>query len=119
MKHRIAIWAGAGALVVVCWTLYVSATFPTPLAAEGVVWTLACLSCPIALAHHYALSFYLVLLANAATYALVGVIVETIRQTTKPVRFQTGDPLPNGRVRAEKAHEAYAVQLGRRSAKDC
>jgi hypothetical protein len=80
MQRRIAMWASAGALVVVCWTLYVSATFPTPLAADGVVWILACLSCPVALAHHYALSFYLVVLANAATYALVGVIVETIRQ---------------------------------------
>ncbi len=80
MKRRIAIWASAGALVVVCWTLYVSATFPTPLATKGVVWTLLCLTCPIALAHHYALSFYWVLLANAATYALVGGIVETIRQ---------------------------------------
>jgi hypothetical protein len=77
MKSRIAIWAGAGALVVVFWTLYIPATFPTPL---GVVWTLVYLTCPIALARHHALSFYLVLLVNAATYALVGMVVETIRR---------------------------------------
>jgi hypothetical protein len=81
MKLRIAIWSGVGALVVVFWTLYISATSPTPL---GIVWTLAYLTCPIALAHHYALSFYSVLLMNAATYALVGSVVETMRRHYKP-----------------------------------
>ncbi len=81
MKLRIAIWSGVGALVVVFWNLYISATSPTPL---GMVWTLAYLTCPIALAHHYALSFYSVLLMNAATYALVGSVVETMRRHYKP-----------------------------------
>ena len=77
MKSRIAIWASMGALVVLFWRLYMSATFPIPL---GVVWTLVYLTCPIALARHYALSFYFVLLVNAATYALVGMLVETVRR---------------------------------------
>ena len=81
MKLRIAIWTGVGALVVVLWTLYISATSPTPL---GNVWTLAYLTCPIALAHHYALSFYFVLLINTATYALIGTVVETVRRHYKP-----------------------------------
>jgi hypothetical protein len=81
MKLRIAIWTGVGALVVVLWTTYIFATAPTPL---GNVWTLTYLTCPIALAHHYALSFYFVLFINAATYALVGTVVETIRQHYKP-----------------------------------
>ena len=81
MKLRIAIWTSVGALVVVFWTLYISATFPTPL---GIVRTLAYLTCPIALAQHYALSFYFVLLVNAATYALVGTVVETMRRHYKP-----------------------------------
>ena len=80
MKLRVAIWTGVGALVVVLWTLYVSATSPTLL---GNVWTLVYLTCPIALAHHYALSFYFVLLINAATYALVGTVVETMRRHYK------------------------------------
>ena len=81
MKSRIAIWASVGALVVLFWRLYMSATFPTPI---GVVWTLVYLTCPIALARHYALSFYFVLLVNAATYALVGMLVETVRRQHAP-----------------------------------
>jgi hypothetical protein len=50
------------------------------LGAGGVGWALVCLTCPIALASHHALSIYLVLIANAATYALVGVVVETARR---------------------------------------
>ena len=83
MKLRIAIWAGVGALVVVLWTFYISATSPPPL---GAVRTLAYLTCPIALAHHYALSFYFVLLVNAATYALAGTVVETMRRHYKQTR---------------------------------
>lgn len=81
MKLRIAIWSGVGALVVVFWTLYISATSPTPL---GIVRTLAYLTCPISLAGHYTLSFYFVLFMNAATYALVGMVVETMRRRHKP-----------------------------------
>jgi hypothetical protein len=84
MKYRIAIWATLGALVVIGWTLYITAISPTQLTSKAVAWTLACLTCPIALAHRYPLSFYFVLLANAATYALVGVVVETI-----PRHYQT------------------------------
>lgn len=81
MKLRIAIWSGVGALVVVFWTLYISATSRAPL---GIVWTLAYLTCPIARAHHYALSFYFAFFMNAATYALVGMVVETMRRHYKP-----------------------------------
>ena len=81
MKLRIAIWSSVGALVVVFWTLYISVTSPTSL---GTVWIVACLTCPIALAHHYTLNFYSVLLINAATYALVGSVVETMRRQYKP-----------------------------------
>ena len=87
MKLRLSIWAGAGALVVIFWTLYISATAPT---AHGTMWMLACLTCPVALARQYALSFYSVLLTNAATYALVGAAVEVMRghfQQTRVVRY--------------------------------
>ncbi len=83
MKLRIAIWTGVGALLVVLWTLYISATSSTP---PGIVWTLIYLTCPIALARHYALGFYLVLLVNATTYALVGTVVETMRRHYKQAR---------------------------------
>jgi len=81
MKLRIAIWADVGALVVVLWALYISATSPTPL---GNLWALVYLTCPIALARHYALSFYFVLLINAATYALAGTVIETMRRRYQP-----------------------------------
>jgi len=44
---------------------------------------MARLTCPVVLASfyfHFGVGFYWVLLANAAMYALVGLIVETLRQ---------------------------------------
>jgi hypothetical protein len=75
MKLRIAIWAGVGALVVFFWALYISAFSPTPFAS---VWLLVYLTCPIALGRHHAQTFYFVLVVNAGTYALVGMVAETI-----------------------------------------
>lgn len=84
MKFRIAMWAVAGFLVAGCWALYSFSTFPNPITrAEPVVWNLALLTQPIAFASfhfHFGISFYWVLLANAATYGLVGLIAETVRQ---------------------------------------
>jgi hypothetical protein len=80
MMLRIAIWATVGALVVIGWTLYLAATFPTPLSAPA---ALVDLTCPIALLRHYPLSFYVVLVGNAATYALVGAVVEIIRRHSR------------------------------------
>lgn len=78
MKLRIAIWAGVGAAIVLSWGLYLLSTSPVP---HGILWwALVDLTCPIALARHYALSFYFVLLMNAATYALVGTAVEIMRR---------------------------------------
>ena len=75
MKLRIAIWAVAGALVVLSWSLYFMAVPGNPL---GNLWALAYLTCPIFLARSYPhpISVYFVLLVNAATYALIGMVVE-------------------------------------------
>ena len=44
------------------------------------VWILISLTCPVAMAgRHYPISLYEVLAANAVTYSLVGLIVETLR----------------------------------------
>ena len=83
MKIRILMWASAGLLVVGCWNLYALATFPLPMNSEPIVWTLVRLTCPILFPgfhFHFPISIYWVLLANAATYALVGLIVEALRQ---------------------------------------
>ena len=83
MKYRIAMWASAGLLVAGLWNLYALATFPVPMTSEPIVWTLVRLTCPMAFASfhfHFPVSIYWVLLGNAATYALVGLIVETLRR---------------------------------------
>ena len=83
VKYRIAMWASAGLVVAGCWNLYVLAIAPIQIvSAEPIVWTLVRLTCPIVFASfyfHFGLYFYWVLLANAATYAFVGVIAETLR----------------------------------------
>jgi hypothetical protein len=79
MKDRIAVWASMGFLVAGCWALYFAwRSKDNPV--EPIVYTLACLTQPIALLRSYPLSVYLVLFANAATYALVGLTVETVRR---------------------------------------
>lgn len=80
MKSRIAIWATLGALVVVAWRVYISATLSNPLGTGGPGRALAYLTCPIAIASRHPQSFYFVLVVNAATYALVGIVVETMRR---------------------------------------
>jgi len=76
MKLRISVWAGLGALVVFLWTLYLSAVPVTP---HGIARVLLYLTCPFSVLGRHPVSFYLVLLANAATYALVGTVVELMR----------------------------------------
>ena len=81
MKYRIAMWAGAGFLVAVFWALFAIATFPSTSERMRDVWTLISLTCPVAIAgRHYPISLYEVLAANAVTYALAGLIVESLRR---------------------------------------
>ena len=82
MKHRIALWASAGFLVAGCWALYAIATGPSgQIYSDPIIWTLLGLSCPVAVSSyyfHFPISLHAVLLVNAATYALVGLIVESV-----------------------------------------
>ena len=81
MKHRVAMWAFAGFLVAGFWALFALAAFPSTSERMQDVWALVGLSCPIAIVgRHYPISLYEALAANAATYALVGLTVETLRQ---------------------------------------
>ena len=87
MKFRVAIWAGTGFLVAACWAVYAAAIPGSVTPAEPIVWTLVRLTCPIAFASfyfHFGVSLYWVLVANAATYALAGLILETLRQHLHP-----------------------------------
>ena len=87
MKYRIAIWAGVGLLVAAGWALYALATKPPALSLSDPLWPLVRLTCPIAiLGSSYPISLYSALLANAATYALAGLMVETLRQRLHPAK---------------------------------
>lgn len=79
MKYRITMWAIAGFLVAGFWALFAFATFPSTSERMRDVSTFFCTTCPIAIAGmHYPISPYETLAANAVTYALIGLIVETL-----------------------------------------
>ena len=79
LRNRIAVWAAVGFIVAGCWALY-AAVSPSTLETSRSLWILARITCPITFASHLPLSLYAVLIANAATYALIGLIVETLRE---------------------------------------
>ena len=84
MRRIVAIWAGVGVLIAVFWAIYVAMTFPAQLQAKPFLWGLAEITCPIAFASvhfHFGVKLYLAVAANAVTYALIGVIAETLRRT--------------------------------------
>lgn len=80
MKSRIAMWAAAGFLVASGWAVYfLVANKNQPI--EPIVSTLVRLTCPVAIVgSHYPVSLYSALVANVATYALVGLVVESLRR---------------------------------------
>jgi hypothetical protein len=79
MKYRIAIWAIAGFLVAAGWAVYAFASTPPAFTSADPITTLVRLTCPIAiLGSHHPISLYVCLLANAATYGLIGLTVETL-----------------------------------------
>lgn len=80
MKYRIAIWAAAGFLVGCGWAFYfLVASKDHPM--EPIVSILVRLTCPVAIVgSHHPVSVYLALVTNVAMYALVGLVVETIRR---------------------------------------
>jgi hypothetical protein len=83
MKRRISIWASVGFLVACSWAVYAFATTPPAMTFGDPLMTLVELTCPVVLAgvyFHFGISLFWSLLANAATYALVGLIVETLRR---------------------------------------
>jgi tellurite resistance protein TehA-like permease len=80
MKYRIATWAAAGFLVASGWAVYLLVRSKDHL-IEPIVSTLIRLTCPVAIVgSHYPVSLYSALVANVATYALIGLGVETLRR---------------------------------------
>jgi hypothetical protein len=80
MKYRVAIWAAAGFLVASGWAIYFFLK-AKDLPIQPLVSALLRLTCPIAIVGmHYPVSVYSSLAANVGTYALVGLVVETVRR---------------------------------------
>ena len=75
MPRRIVMWATAGFLVASFWALYL---FPTTPMGSSPILTLARLTCPVAFVG-FGVRVYWVLLANAVTYALIGLALERLR----------------------------------------
>lgn len=88
MRNRILIWAIVGFLVASGWIIYSFVTPPDILGASmrnPLVEALAFTSCPITIAGRYfPLRFWWVPPANAASYALIGLIVELLRRKLNP-----------------------------------
>jgi len=89
MKYRIAMWAAMGFVIACCWAVYMYATFPNSLMSTPALWALARLTCPIVFVStylHFGVALPWVLLANAATYAAIGLTVDTLRQKLHPAK---------------------------------
>jgi hypothetical protein len=83
MKYRIAIWAAAGFLVAAGWAVYLLVASKDHL-IEPIVFTLIRVTCPVAIVgSHYPVGLYAALVANVATYALIGLVLETLRRQSK------------------------------------
>ncbi len=83
MKYRIAIWASAGFIIASCWALYAFVTTPPAITSADPILALVQLTCPVVFASvhfHFALGLYWSLLANAASYGVIGLIVEILRR---------------------------------------
>ena len=83
MKCRVVMWASAGFLVAGFWALYFLLHTHILTTSAEPMWTVVRLTCPIAFLSFYPIKLYWVLLANATTYALVGLTVETLRRQLK------------------------------------
>lgn len=80
-KYRVAIWTGVGFLVAAFWAIYFFPTATNIITTRPGTWALARFTCPVIFGGSYfrfGISLYWVLLANAATYALIGAVIEAL-----------------------------------------
>lgn len=82
MIRRVLFWTIAGCLIAGLWAIYAVATFPNQLFSSPVLWTFVNVTCPVAFASfhfHFGIKLCWAVLANAATYTLIGLAVESLR----------------------------------------
>ena len=82
MKRNVSIWAALGFLVAAGWAVLPLLMGPATFDPSGALWTVARVTCPVAYAStllHVPVRFYWAMLANAATYALIGLMIEVLR----------------------------------------
>jgi len=82
MKYRITMWALAGFLLAGFWALFAVATFPSTPERMRDVWTIICITCPVAIVGmHYPICLYAALVVNAVTYGFAGLAIEALEAT--------------------------------------
>ena len=89
MRYRIATWASAGMLVAVGWAVYACVTTAPAMTSADPIMALVELTCPIVFVgmhFTFGISLSWSLVANAATYAMLGLIVESMRQRPRQAR---------------------------------
>ena len=80
MMRRIAMWAGAGLLIALGWELFAFITYPLSVERVHQLWILFKITCPlVAVSIRYSMAWYVALLANTATYAVIGIVLEMLR----------------------------------------
>ncbi len=84
MKNRVAIWASAGFLIAAGWAIYALVATPPALTSADPMLLLVRLTCPIAFLSSYPIRVHWALLANAATYALIGWFAHIIWRRLSP-----------------------------------
>ncbi|MFP5208909.1 MAG: hypothetical protein ACLGRW_06440 [Acidobacteriota bacterium] len=87
MARRIAKWSIVGQLIVVWWLVYAFELVPVPRIPcdPAAVWNIVRATCPVAFLDsffHLDMPIYSVMVVNALTYAMFGLIFESMRRRT-------------------------------------
>jgi hypothetical protein len=86
MKTLLAAWAIVGFAIAGCWALYALANAPATMMSRDPILALIEFTCPVVFVgfyFHFGVSLYATVVANGAIYALLGLIVETLRRRMK------------------------------------
>lgn len=83
MQRSLSLWTLAGALVAFGWMMFAASH---PMTIFSGWWMLADITCPPALLRQLPLTWYLVIILNAATYALIGAGINFMHKNRLSIR---------------------------------